>query len=353
MDADALAAFALQVWSYKQGEVVAFSVHLGDRLGLYRAMDGAGRLTAGELAERTGLEERWLLEWLRTQGAARLLETDDGEHFELTDVAAEVLAHEDESPWFAAGAFTGLAATPEVADRLVDAFRTGRGLTYEELGAAGATAIDRLTRPWTAALLVPAVLPRLDGVTERLERGARVVDVGCGIASALVSMASAFPASRFEGIDPSRTAIELGAERVAAAGVDNVELRCEPATSLPASATYDLVLTLDCLHDLPRPRDAIAAVRRCLRDDGVWLVKDIRSSAAWSDNLRNPVLALLYGTSVTTCLSSALSEPGGEGLGTVGLHPELLERWCREAGFSSFAVHDVDDPANLYYEVRP
>ena len=99
--------------------------------------------------------------------------------------------------------------------------------------------------------------------------------------------------------------------------------------------------------------EAAAAIRRAVRPDGTWLIKDIRSGPAWQDNLRNPVLALMYGLSVTSCLSSGLSEPGGAGLGTLGLHPRLAEQICREAGFSRFTRHDFDDPVNLYYEVRP
>jgi hypothetical protein len=104
---------------------------------------------------------------------------------------------------------------------------------------------------------------------------------------------------------------------------------------------------------MPRPAESVAAIRRAIQPDGTWLIKDIRSGSAWHDNLRNPVLAMMYGLSVTSCMSSGLSEPGGAGLGTLGLHPELLKRMCREAGFSRFAQHDFEDPVNLYYEVRP
>ena len=101
------------------------------------------------------------------------------------------------------------------------------------------------------------------------------------------------------------------------------------------------------------PAEAVRAIRRAIHPEGTWLIKDIRSAPRWEDNLRNPMLALMYSTSVATCMSSALSEPGGAGLGTLGFHPELAEQMCKEAGFTSFSVHDFDDPANLYYEVRP
>jgi len=353
MDKDRLSAFALKVWNYKQGEIVSLMIHLGDRLGLYKALDGAGPVTAAELAERTGLDRRWVHEWLRGQGAAGLVDTADGEVFELTPEAAEVLAGEGRSVWFAAGAFNGAALPEDSVPRLMEAFRTGRGLSYDELGPRGAHAVERLTAPWTELALVPIVLPRLAGVVERLEAGARVADVGCGAGTALVAMASAFPSSSFEGFDPSVHAIERARQRVAEAGLTNVEMHRAGFADLPGEPTYDLVVTLDCIHDLPRPAEAIAAVRRSIKADGTWLIKDMRSSPKWSDNLRNPVLAMMYGMSVATCMSSALSEPGGAGLGTLGFHPELAEQMCKEAGFSAFTVHDVGEPANLYYEVRP
>ncbi|MGH9082767.1 MAG: hypothetical protein ACRDWN_05420, partial [Acidimicrobiales bacterium] len=115
----------------------------------------------------------------------------------------------------------------------------------------------------------------------------------------------------------------------------------------------DLVLTLDCLHDMPGPAEAITAIKRALADGGTWLIKDIRCGPRWEDNLRNPLLAMMYATSVATCMSSGLSEPGGAGLGTLGFDRRLAEMMCRQAGFTRFTVHDFDDPANLYYEVRP
>jgi SAM-dependent methyltransferase len=350
---DRLAAFSLRVWGYKQGEVISLMIHLGDRLGLYRAMAGQGPMTADDLAAATGLHKRWLLEWLRSQAAAQLVGTEDGDTFELTSEAVAVLVDQADSVWFAAGAFQGAVAPPEVVDRLAAAFESGIGLTYDDLGPSAAHAVERMLEPWTRLALVPLILPVLEGVIDRLEAGALVADVGCGSGVALCTLADAYPASHFEGFDPSRNAIERARARVTASGMTNVDLRAVGADDLPDDGRYDFVLTLDCIHDMPRPADAIAAIRRAIGSDGTWLIKDIRSSPRWQDNMKNPVLALMYGTSVACCMSSALSEPGGAGLGTLGLYPELAERMCRDAGFTRFRVHDVEDPANLYYEVRP
>jgi SAM-dependent methyltransferase len=342
--------YALRVWNYKQGEVVSLMIHLGDRLGLYRAMAGAGPLSAADLAGRTGLRERWLLEWLRGQAAAQLVNSDDGLTFDLPVEGEAVLVDEEASVFFAAGAFSGAAARPEVVDRLADAFRTGRGLSYEELGAEGAQSIERMLAPWSRVALVPVVLPGI-GVEDRLRQGGRVADVGCGAGVALAAMARAFDRSTFDGYDPSGHA--LARARANAAHLDNVRLFQEPAAALPAEANYDLVVTLDCLHDMPAPDQAARAIRAAIRDDGVWLVKEIRAGSTWADNLNNPMLAMMYGTSVTTCLSSALSDDGGAGLGTLGLDSATLEALCRDAGFTRFDQHDFGDPANLYYAVRP
>jgi SAM-dependent methyltransferase len=352
-DREAVGRFALRVWQYKQGEVVSLMVHLGDRLGLYRAMDGAGWLTSAALADRTGLHERWVREWLRGQAAARLIDADDdATTFRLGEEAALVLAREQDSLAFAAGAFSGGVAPPAVVDGLAAAFRTGAGLTFDQLGEVTAHRIARRCGPWARLALVQRVIPALDGVDERLRAGARVVEVGCGGGLALLALAAAYPASRFEGVDLSRFAIEHAERAAAESGLDNVSFRAGRGEELAADGSYDLVMALDCLHDMTRPAVVAAAVRGAIKPDGTWLIREIRSSGSWLADQRNPMLAMLYGFSVTSCMSSALSEPGGAGLGTLGLPPPALEELCQTAGFTRVAVHDLDDPANLFYEVR-
>jgi 2-polyprenyl-3-methyl-5-hydroxy-6-metoxy-1,4-benzoquinol methylase len=352
-DPDKVVLMALKVWGYKQGEVVSLMIHLGDRLGLYRALDGAGPVTAGELARRTGLNARWLLEWLRGQAAADLVDSRDGEEFELSPEAAALLADEETSFWFAAGAFDGAAAPPEVTSRLTESFRSGAGLSFDDLGPAAARKVERTLGPWSRLALLPTILPALDGVTARLEAGAAVADVGCGSGTTLLTLAAAFPRSRFHGYDPSRYATERAHTNLASRGLANVTFHQESSDDLPSRPAFELVLTFDCLHDMPHPDQAAKAVRRCLTDDGTWLIKKIRAGETWQDNLTLPVPAMFYGSSVTSCLPSGLSEPGGAGLGTLGLPPSALQRMCRDAGFSRVRLHDFADPANLYYEVRP
>lgn len=352
LDPKEVADFAFQVWSYKQGEMVSLMIHLGDRLGLYRTLRGADAMSAAELAQRTGLKERWLLEWLRGQVAAKLLEYRDDGRFTLTPAGAAVLADEDASLAFAAGAFTA-PVVPEVVDRLAEAFRTGVGLSYEELGPVAAHRTERMLGPWARLALVPRILPALEGVVQKLGAGATVADVGCGAGVALMAMAQSYPNSTFHGYDPSRHAIDRARRKAEEEGVTNLELFTARGEELPVEATYDFIITFDCLHDMTRPDRVIAAIRKAIKDDGTWLIKDIRSHPKFEENLKNPLLALFYGFSVSACMSSALSEPGGMGLGTLGFNPRIARQMTREGGFRHFTEHDFDDPSNLYYELRP
>lgn len=352
LDQDEVNAFASNVWNYKQGEVVSLMIHLGDRLGIYQALDGAGLVTPGELAEKMGLKERWLLEWLRGQAAAKLLTYHSGDRFELTAVGSAVLADERNSLQFAAGAF-GVPISPEIVDRLAEAFQTGIGMTYQQLGPNAAHRTERMLGPWSRMALVPTVIPALDGVAEKLEKGAIVADVGCGGGIALLAIAKAFPNSEFHGYDPTSHAIENANKKVAAEGIRNAEFHVVRGEEIPQEPTFDFMITLDCIHDMTHPERVIASIRKAIKSDGTWLIKDIRSTPDFERNMKNPMLAMMYGFSVSACMSSALSEPDGMGLGTLGFNPEVAKRMTGEGGFTRFKQHDFADPGNLYYEVRP
>jgi 2-polyprenyl-3-methyl-5-hydroxy-6-metoxy-1,4-benzoquinol methylase len=346
--AEQIGLYAFRVWGYKQGEVVSVLIHLGDRLGLFRALAELGTTTGGELAASTGLDERWVTEWLLGMAAADLLTTDEGATFTMPPEAVAVLVDPDHLA-NAVGAFGGGRPSGYV-DALAEAFRTGIGPSYDDQGVQATHEVERLSAAWSRNALVPLLLPRLDGVVARLEAGGRVLDLGCGGGVAMAAVASAFPSAQVEGIDLSSLAVERARENLA--GLANATVRLGRAEDVTDAEAYDLVLTFDVLHDMTRPTDAVAAVHRALRPDGAWLVKEIRCAPTWAENRKNPMLAMFYGFSVTGCLPSATSEPGGAGLGTVGLHGERLREMAEAAGFTHVTVHDVDDPANLYYEIR-
>jgi 2-polyprenyl-3-methyl-5-hydroxy-6-metoxy-1,4-benzoquinol methylase len=351
-DAEKLKEYAKSLFGALGGAMTSAMVYLGDRLGLYRAL-AAGAATSAELAARTGLDERWLREWLHQQGAAGLLEHRGEGRFALSPEGEAVLADESH-PAFGAGFFAQLPALIALADPIAESFRTGRGHPYDAMGPEGAEGVERGLAPWFRALLVPFVLPRVPGVVDALRRGVEAADVGCGAGVALLEMARAFPSSRFRGFDISEHALERAERNRAAAGVANASFHHARREPLPEDARFHFVTTFDCLHDMADPGGAMRAIRGSLRPDGIWLIADIKAHPSYEENVaRNPMAAMMYGTSVLTCMSSALSEPGGMGLGTLGFHEGLARRMTHEAGFTRFEPLDLGHPVNAFYVVRP
>jgi len=351
LDTDAVKMFGFKVWTYKMGEQVSLMVHLGDRLGIYKTMASSGPMSSTDVAAAAELHERFVREWLLGQAAAGLIERHDDGTFELTDVQAAVLADEENSLAFAGGAFRG-GVDHDVLERIADSFRTGIGLTYEQQGPNAAAGLARMTGPWSRLALTSTVLPALDGIVDKLEAGATVCDIGCGGGVMLTTLAEAFPNSRCVGVDPSAAAISLARERAAEMGLTNIEFVEASGEDIEAGSDYDLVITFDCMHDMAFPDRTAAAIRNAIAADGTWLLKDIRSTGDFDKDMRNPLLAMFYGFSIASCLQSAMSEPGGMGLGTLGLHAKAAQELTEAAGFTRFETHDLDDAANLYYEVR-
>ena len=353
LDLDAIRGFTKHVYGFMEGFVVAASVYLGERLGLYREVAGAGPVDAAALAERTGLHPRWVQEWLRVQGAAGLLEHLGQERFEMTPLAASVLADES-SLFYAAGAFSALPQRAANLEPLLESFRTGIGLPFDATGPEGAHATEMSFANWFRHMLVPVMLPSLDGVVAKLEAGATVADVGCGGGIAVIELAKAFPASEVHGYDVSKYAIERAERNKAEAGVSNAVFHLVSGEALPSDHSVDLVTTFDCVHDMTRPAEVMAAIRAAVADDGTWLMGDIKGMPDYEGNLeKNPMVAMMYGISLTSCMSSGMSEPGGAGLGTLGLPEPKAREMAAAVGFSRFRTHDFGNPINLYYEIRP
>jgi len=353
LDFDKLKDFVKHVFDFLGGAVVSGMIYLGDRLGLYAALRDAGPVTSEELARKTGLNERWLREWLRGQAAAQLLEYKGDGRFALSLEAGFVLAEEN-SPAFAAGGFHSLPQQFAVLERLPEAFKTGIGLPYDAFGPEGAVGIERFLAPWFRTFLVPVALPALDGVVAKLSGGAKVADIGCGGGLALLEMAKAYPQSRFHGYDISTHAIERARANAAQAGVSNVAFHDASGDVLPADSSFDLVTSFDCIHDMTHPENVLRAIRAALKPDGTWLIADINAKPTFEENLEhNPMVAMMYGISVLSCMSSGLSAPGGAGLGTLGFSEPVARAMTAAAGFTRFKCHDFDNPVNAYYEVRP
>ena len=356
-DPERLKAFQFLVFSKLEGATTAGMIHLGDRLGLYAALAAADApLPAGQLAERTGLVERWVREWAYNQAAAKIVavEGDDGdERFSLSPEAAAVLAlpeHEANG----IGMFHDLPQTMRALERLPESFRTGLGYDYDAHGPEAALGMERSFEPWNRAHFVPTVLPTMEGVQAKLEAGAQVAEIGCGAGGAVLMLAEAFPASQVTGYDISRHALERATARQREAGLENAAFHDPREHPLPVDHSIDFVLTFDCLHDMTDPQGVMSLLRGAVAHDGTWLLVDIKARDTFAENvMRNPMAPMMYGISVLSCLSSALSEPGGAGLGTLGLSASRAESMARAAGFTRFRRLPIDHAINAFYEVRP
>ena len=354
IDPDRLKLYSFALFSKLEGAVTAGMVHLGDQLGLYAAMKSADvPLTTAQLAERAGLDERWVREWAYNQAAAKLIEVDSQERFSLSPEAAAVLATPDH-PAFGMGMFHRLPQTMESLTRVRESFVTGVGHDYDSHGPQGAVGIERSFEPWSNAFLLPSVLPALEGVVERLTAGARVIDIGCGAGSAVLLMAKAFPRSSFVGYDISRFALDRANEKLAMSALKNASFSDPRESPIPDDHSVGLVTTFDCMHDMTHPQRIMQLIRSAVAEDGTWLLVDIKALDTFEQNVgKNPMASLMYGISVLSCMSSALSEPDGAGLGTLGLSANKARQMAGEAGFTRFRKLDIDHSVNAFYEVRP
>ncbi len=354
IDADALKMFSFQVFTKLEGAVTAGMIHLGDQLGLYTTMKQAAQpLSTAELADRAGLAERWVREWAHNQAAAKLIVADGEGRFSLTPEAAAVFAT-PEHPAYGMGMFHRLPQTMRALDDVRDSFRTGVGHDYDSHGPQGAVGIERSFEPWSNANLLPTVLPAVDGLIDRLTGGATVVDIGCGAGSAVLLMAKAFPRSTFHGYDISQFALARAAQKLQESGLENVRFDDPRESPMPTDASADFITTFDCIHDMTHPTEMMSIIRQAIKPDGVWLLVDIKALDTFEENARkNPMASLMYGISVLSCMSSALSEADGEGLGTLGLSENKARAMAQAAGFSRFRKLDIEHSVNAFYEVRP
>ncbi len=338
------------IFGYFAGTMVSLGVWLGDQLGLYRAMAGAGPLAPEALAQKTGLHERWVQEWLAHQASAKVLVYNGGT-FELSPETALILADES-TPASGIGMFGFLPSLFTIAKDVPDCFRSGRGRVYDDYGREVALGVQRATAA-TTSLFTDAAIPSLEGMVSKLENGAHVADVGCGAGARLVALAERYPRSTFHGYDISEFALEVARENVNKANITNVQLHNPARDPLPNDCSLDLIVLGDVVHDLARPDQVIGAARAALKPDGTMLVIDIAAAETLEENIAHPLAPMFFGISQLICLSSSLSEPDGAGIGTLGLSQSRLRGVCEAAGFTRFRTTDVADPMNTYYEIRP
>jgi SAM-dependent methyltransferase len=323
---------------------------IGEKLGLYKAMAGAGPISSQELADRTGVAERSVREWLRNQAAGGYVSYDGtSDRYELPAEQAMALADED-SPVYILGVFEAIASFYADEEQIREAFRTGTGMGWHEHDARLFRGTERFFRPGYKAHLVADWLPALDGVVEKLERGARVADVGCGHGASTLIMAEAFPNSEFIGFDYHDASITRARELASEAGLANrVSFEVASAKEYPGS-DYDLVCVFDCLHDMGDPVGAAAHIHTTLAAEGTWMIVEPQASDNVEENL-NPVGRVFYGASTVVCTPASLSQEVGLALGAQA-GEAALTTVIKQGGFTSVR-RATETPFNLILEARP
>ncbi len=329
------------------GAAMVASIILGEELGLYRARADGQPITAEALAEKTGCNSRLVLEWLSAQAASGYVEHAEG-RFRLPAEQAMALADES-SPVYVAGGVSVLASLYLDKDKLVKAMRGDGGLSWGDHHPCMFAGTERFFRPGYRAHLVSEWLPALEGVVEKLQRGARVADVGCGHGASTVLMAQAYPESRFLGFDFHAPSIDTAVRRAREANVAGaIEFAVASATSYPGR-DYDLICFFDCLHDMGDPVGAARHAFEALAADGAVLLVEPFAQDRLDDN-ENPVGRMFYAASTFVCTPNALSQGGQLALGAQAGEARLRKVFT-DAGFTRFR-RATETPFNLILEAR-
>jgi SAM-dependent methyltransferase len=341
---DEVEALGGRIFEAALGAVDIFSIYLGDRLGWYRSLTTDGPCTAAELAGRTGTHERYTREWLEQQAVTGLLSVqDDGDpadrRYSISSAAAEVFTDQTSLGYLAPFARMVASAAVQLPS-LLEAYRTGGGVGWEQYGPDARESQADMNRPWYEHQLAGA-LAGVPAVHDALGRpGARLADVGCGGGWSSIALARAYPEATIDGIDVDAASVDMARKNAAGAGVaDRVTFTHADAAGL-ADATYDAVFAFECVHDMPRPVEVLAAVERALAPEGFVVVMDeavAEKFAAPGDDLER----IMYGFSLLLCLPDGMSSPPSAGTGTV-MRPDTLRGYGQQAGLSAFEILPIE-----------
>lgn len=326
---------------------IILMLSVGHRTGLFSTMAGLPPSTSAALADAADLDERYVREWLAALTTGGVIDYDaDTREFSLPAEHAACLTAE--------GAFGNIAVYAQfiamsgaVQDQIVERFKTGGGLSYEDYPHFHQIMSEDSAQT-VVSQLFDTVLPLATGLIDRLERGIDVLDAGCGAGKALIAMAARFPNSRFVGYDLSQEAVAKGARAAERAGVQNVRFAVQDLSGFDEVACYDLITSFDAIHDQRDPQAVLASIYRALRPGGVHLMQDVGGSANLENNLTFPMAAFLYTVSSFHCMPVSLGQ-GGEGLGTMWGW-ETAERMLNTAGFASVTRSILPhDPMNVWF----
>lgn len=349
IDEDKLMAFVFRAVDEVGAALNSALVVMGDQLNYYRTMAEHGPITPTQLAESTGTGEHYAREWLNAQAAGGYVDYEPTTATYSLSAEHAVALTDESSPFYLPGFFQIAHGTVRDAPRILEAARSGDGLGWHEHNSDVHVGCERFFRPGYQANLVASWLPALEGVIPKLERGARVLDVGCGHGASTILMAQAFGQSTFTGTDYHQESIETARQRAADAGLtDRIEFRVEPATRFDGTG-YDLVTTFDALHDMGDPIGAARHVHDTLADDGTWMVVEPAAGDRVEDNF-NPIGRAYYGFSTLLCTPSSLAQDVGLALGTQA-GPARIHDVATSAGFTRFRIV-AQTPFNNVLEIR-
>ncbi|MBC8121954.1 MAG: methyltransferase domain-containing protein [Gemmatimonadaceae bacterium] len=327
------------------------TVRIGFKLGLFDALYEGGPATAAELASRAGgLAERYVREWGLAQAANGFVTFDAvSERFSLTPEQAMVFVIKD-SPVYLAGAFDLAVAMIEGEPKVEEAFRRGTGVGWGETGGCLFCAVGAFFRPGYVNSIVQAWLPALDGVQAKLEAGAKVADIGCGVGFSTLLMAQAYPRSEFVGFDFHPPSVAKAREHADTHGMsDRVRFETASAKEI-GERDFDLITVFDCLHDMGDPRGCAKHVRTLLEPDGTWMIVEPIAGDRPEDNIGSPVSRLYYNASTMICVPTSLAQEVGEALGAQAGEAKITAV-LKEAGFSRVR-RAAEGPFNMILEAR-
>ncbi len=325
-------------------------LYIGDKLGLFKLLAASGPLTVAELAERTGLNERYLREWSSAMVAAEYLkfEPQSGK-LTLPPEHAMVLANDD-SPVFTGGLAQMIPDHYRVVPRIIEAMRNGGGVPYSEYSEDTFIGTERLFRTGYINFLASEWIPKMDDIHRRLQEGALVADIGCGRGAALLAMAKAFPQSRFVGFDNFAPGIEYANQKATEAGLTNLSFQVCSANTFSQTGKFDLVMTCDCMHDMVSPEACARCIRGAIKPDGAWFCIEPNVRDRLEENI-NPLGKLFYSVSMLQCMTCSLAQ-NGAGYGA-GMGERNLRKIAELAGFTQFRKLPIDNPFNQFFEIRP
>lgn len=349
-DQDAVTAATMQMVGYLTGAAVSAGVILGDRLGFYKHLAEAGPMTSEELAHHVGTNERITQEWLDSQAAAKILTYNAQDNtYDLDDAAAMVFANES-SPVFLAGGIGVIRSMYMDVDHIEKAARDTGGFPWSNHHECLFSGTGRFFRPGYLNHLTTEWIPSIDGLVDKLNAGARVLDVGCGMGYSTVFIAEAFPNATVKGVDYHPGSVEMARENAqASAAADRVSF--DVANAKEYSGTYDVICFFDCLHDLGDPVGAAQYAKHHLADDGIVMMVEPWALDDHEENLNAPFAAMFYSASTFLCTPNSLSQEVGKGLGAQSGEARMRAVF-QEAGFSSLE-RTTETPFNIVYAARP